>query len=221
MKRVIKKFKEKKGDKRMDKKYKKGEVFLTNTELNFDGEIIPANSILQIIETNVDGGGFRVCFEECSSGETMEQIFYAHEIEQISLSDEEVLRFFEDELEVAKSPIQISIISEKVSNYIFKKEPNIKAMFTDYWDKSFQKNESFQSLSVPDKLKEFQNKQVLWELTKSEFLEMLEHCNIRIPKACLEIIYVRNDDTMRLTTKHKAQTKAVSNAYNKLINYVF
>lgn len=205
----------------MNKKYIKDEFFLTNSELEFRDCSVPKYTVFKIVEVNEKDSSYKIRFEVSLNGEPFEQIFYAHEIEGISLSDEEVLSFYKNELKSTQSSMQISEMSETVSNYILKKEQNVKKMFNEYWCEAYLKHEEFQSLSILDKIKKFQNKTILWELTKSEFLEMLQYCNIRIPKACLEVIYVRNDDTMRLTTNHKSQLKAVINAYNKLVNYNF
>ena len=203
----------------MNKKYVKDEFFLTNSELKFKECSIPKNTVFRIVEVNEKDSNYKISFDTSSNGGAFEQTFYSHEIEEISLSDEEVLNFYKKELVTAQSSMQISEMCEVVSNYAVKKEKKVKQMFNEYWCEAYLKHEEFQSLNIADKIKKFQNKAVLWELTKGEFLEMLQYCNIRIPKACLEVIYVRNDDTMRLATNHKSQLKAVVNAYNKLVNY--
>lgn len=200
--------------------YRLGEYFLTSADLNFGGAIVPKWSLAQVIEVKCDGDNYKICFESCSEEGEKIQILEGNEFKEMILSDKEALNAFLLKLKDAESPMQISFISENVSDYIGTKNPDIKALFNEYWELVFFKNEEFESLCIADKIKKFQSRQVLWELTKSEFIQMLEYCSIRIPKACLEVIYVRNDNTMRLTTTHKAQIKAVFAAYEKLLNFV-
>lgn len=208
----------KKGRFIMENKYQLGECFLTAMELSFKGEAVPKHSMVKIIETGVDGNEYKVHFMGCKHSLESIQTVEEREIDELALSDREAISYFINRLEASKTPTQVKELGDDVSMYVRKKSGETKALACDYWKHSLDKYDVFEAMKIKEKVQLFQQKEHLWEITKNEFVQMLEYCKIRVPKSCQYLTLIRNNETMKVETKNRAMIKTIYSAYDKLMS---
>ena len=69
-------------------------------------------------------------------------------------------------------------------------------------------------------IKEFQDTKNIVEISSDRFIEMLEYCNIRVPKPCYgALTSVMNNKAMRTNTMSKSILNPMFNALKRLLSY--
>lgn len=66
-------------------------------------------------------------------------------------------------------------------------------------------------------IERFKNIQERFEVTRYEFIDMLEYVGIKPPKALNELESIRNDGTMAVYTGTKSKLNTILNTYNKFM----
>ena len=131
-------------------------------------------------------------------------------------SEKDIAKLFNISLEEATDIIKndLKAIYDGIKK-VYNTSENIDTIISEF--KAIEEKNNIENIKIS--IKEFQeNKEV--KLSAEEFVEALQFCKIRVPKACYtKLNYVRGDKLASLNTGSAKVWDTIFNAIDKLNNY--